>query len=201
MRTERNGNVLLPLVPVVALLAAMWLLEILDWLLPLQLDQFGIESREADGLVGVAAAPLLHADFAHLLANSAPFLILGSIVALRNPAKFWPIVITVTLVGGFGVWLFGASNVLTIGASGVVFGFLTYLITAGVFTRHWLDVVISVAVLVLYGGILIGALPFGVSSGVSWLAHLTGALAGVLAAFLFAPRAASRTPDTAGWDT
>jgi membrane associated rhomboid family serine protease len=79
---------------------------------------------------------------------------------------------------------------VTIGASGVVFGFLTYLITAGILTRHWLDVVIAVGVLFVYGGILIGALPFGVSSGVSWLAHLTGAAAGVLAAFLFA-----RQPD------
>lgn len=195
-----SDNVLRPLIPVIFLLAGMWLLEIVDWLLPLQLDQFGIESREPDGLVGVAAAPLLHADFAHLLANSVPFLILGSIVALRNPARFWPIVITVTLVGGFGVWLLGASNVITVGASGVVFGLLTYLITAGIFSRHWLDVVISVTVLLLYGGILVGALPIGVSEGASWLAHLTGGLAGVLAAFLFAPRGRGQQLEAAGWD-
>lgn len=179
-----------PLIPVVVLLGVMWLLEILDAALPGDLDQFGIESRDVDGLTGVAASPFLHADFAHLMANTVPFLILGSIVALRNPRRFWPIVITITVVGGFAVWLLGPTNTATIGASGVVFGFLTYLITAGILTRHWLDVVIAVGVLFVYGGILIGALPFGVSSGVSWLAHLTGAAAGVLAAFLFA-----RQPD------
>ncbi|MGB3015056.1 MAG: rhomboid family intramembrane serine protease [Candidatus Nanopelagicales bacterium] len=179
-----------PLIPVVVLLGVMWLLEILDAALPGDLDQFGIESRDVDGLTGVAASPFLHADFAHLMANTVPFLILGSIVALRNPRRFWPIVITITVVGGFAVWLLGPTNTVTIGASGVVFGFLTYLITAGILTRHWLDVVIAVGVLFVYGGILIGALPFGVSSGVSWLAHLTGAAAGVLAAFLFA-----RQPD------
>ena len=100
---------------------------------------------------------------------------------------------TIVVVGGLGVWLLGPGNTITIGASGVVFGFLTYLITAGVITRHWLDVGIALAVLLLYGGILVGALPFGASSGVSWLGHLTGGLAGVLAAFLFAHR-----PDPAG---
>lgn len=175
-----------PLIPVLALLAAMWVLEALDAVLPGDLDRFGIESRDVDGLTGVAASPFLHADFAHLMANSVPFLILGSIVALRNPRRFWPIALTIAVVGGLGVWLLGPSNAITIGASGMVFGFLTYLITAGVLTRHWLDVVIALGVLFVYGGILIGALPFGVSGGVSWLAHLTGAMAGVLAAFLFA---------------
>ncbi len=185
-----------PLVPVVVLLGIMWVLEIVDTALPADLDQFGIESRDVDGLTGVAASPFLHADFAHLMANTVPFLILGSIVALRNPKRFWPIAITITVVGGLGVWLLGPSNAITIGASGVVFGFLTYLITAGILTRHWLDVVIALGVLLLYGGILAGALPFGVADGVSWLAHLTGAAAGVLAAFLFArqPRGVVHVP-------
>ncbi|MEZ5185106.1 MAG: rhomboid family intramembrane serine protease [Candidatus Nanopelagicales bacterium] len=175
-----------PLVPVLALVAAMWLLEILDFILPGSLDRYGIQSREVDSLPGVAASPFLHADFAHLMANTVPFMILGSIVALRNPQRFWAITITIVLIGGLGVWLLGPSNTITIGASGVVFGFLTYLITAGILTRHWLDVLIAFGVLVLYGGILIAALPFGVTSGVSWLGHLFGALAGVLAALLFA---------------
>ncbi|MCU0278669.1 MAG: rhomboid family intramembrane serine protease [Candidatus Nanopelagicales bacterium] len=175
-----------PLIPVLVMLAVMWVLEIVDLVLPGDLDGYGIESREVDGLTGVVASPFLHADFAHLMANTIPFLILGSIVALRYPQRFWPIAITITVVGGLGVWLLGPSNTITIGASGVVFGFLTFLITAGILTRHWLDVLIALGVLFIYGGILVGALPFGVAAGVSWQAHLLGALAGVLAAFLFA---------------
>jgi membrane associated rhomboid family serine protease len=184
----RGKRGLQPLVPVLGLLAAMWVLEVADVVLPAQLDAYGVVSREPDGLTGVAASPFLHADFAHLMANTVPFLVLGSLVALRNPTKFWPITLTITAVGGLGVWLLGPSDAVTIGASGVVFGFLTYLIAAGLLTRHGVDVVIAVAVLMLYGGVLAGALPFGVTGGVSWLAHLTGALAGVLAAFLFARR-------------
>lgn len=183
-----NASSLKPLVPVLVLLAAMWLVEVVDWALPAQLDQYGIESRDPGALPGIIASPMLHADFAHLMANTVPFLILGAIVALRNPSKFWPILITITLLGGFGVWLLGPSNVITVGVSGVVFGLLTYLLTAGVITRHWLDVLIALVVLLLYGGILGGALPFGTPAGVSWLAHLTGAIAGVLAGVLFAPR-------------
>lgn len=193
---EARSRGLRPLIPVLALVAAMWLLEIVDVILPGDLDGYGIESREVDGLTGVAASPFLHADFAHLMANTVPFLILGSIVALRYPHRFWAVVITITVVGGLGVWLLGPTNTVTIGASGVVFGFLTYLITAGVLTRHWIDVMIALGVLFLYGGVLIGALPFGVSDGVSWLGHLTGGLAGVLAAFLFArqPRSVVHVP-------
>jgi membrane associated rhomboid family serine protease len=183
--TQPASRGLRALLPVLVLVGIMWLLEIIDALLPADLDYYGIESRETDGLVGVVAAPFLHMDFAHLMANTVPFLVLGSIVALRYPSRFWAISLTIIVAGGLGVWLFGPSDTLTVGASGVVFGFLTFLITAGVRTRHWLDVAIALGVLLLYGGILVGALPFGVSEGVSWLGHLTGALAGVLAAVFF----------------
>lgn len=178
------------LLPVVILVGIMWVVELVDAVLPGDLDGYGIESRDTDGLTGIVAAPFLHADFAHLMANTVPFLILGSIVALRYPARFWAIAATIIVVGGLGVWLFGPSNTVMVGASGVVFGFLTFLLTAGVLTRHWLDVTIAVGVLLLYGSILVGALPFGVAAGVSWMGHLMGAAAGVLAAFLFARSAA-----------
>lgn len=178
-----------PLRSVLLLVAIMWTLELLDAILPADLDGYGIESRELDGLPGVAAAPFLHAGFAHLMANTVPFLILGSIVALRYPARFWHICLTIILAGGLGVWLLGPANTVMVGASGVVFGFLTFLIASGVLTRHWLDVAIALGVLLVYGGVLVGVLPFGVPSGVSWLGHLCGALAGVLAAFLFARQA------------
>lgn len=174
------------LMPVFILAGVMWLLEILDWALPADLDGYGIESREADGLTGVVASPFLHAGFAHLMANTIPFFILGGLVALRFPQRFWAITATIIAGSGLGVWLLGPANTITIGASGVVFGYLAFLLVAGILTRHWIDVAIGLGVLFVYGGMLVGTLPFGVSQGVSWLAHLTGALAGVLAAFWFA---------------
>ncbi len=189
MSTDTAAPTVRSLLPVVILVGIMWVVELVDAVLPGDLDGYGIESRDTDGLTGIVAAPFLHADFAHLMANTVPFLILGSIVALRYPSRFWAIAATIIVVGGLGVWLFGPSNTVMVGASGVVFGFLTFLLTAGVLTRHWLDVTIAVGVLLLYGSILVGALPFGVAAGVSWMGHLMGALSGVLAAFLFARQA------------
>lgn len=176
--------------PVFILVAVMWLLEIVDLALPGDLDRFGIESRDTDGLPGVLAAPFLHADFAHLMANTVPMLILGGLVAWRYFERFWLITATIVVGSGLGVWLIGPANAITIGASGVVFGYLTFLISAGVFTRHWVDVLVGLGVLFVYGGLLFGALPFGVAAGVSLQAHLMGAAFGVLAAFWFARRPA-----------
>lgn len=181
-------------VPVVLLLAAMWVAESVDAVLPADLDVYGIEVRNPSGVSGVIAAPFLHLGFGHLMANTLPFLVLGSLVALRNPRRFWAITVTIVVVGGLAVWLLGPSNSIVIGASGLVFGYLAYLITAGIFTRQWFDVAIAGSVLFMYGGLIAGAVPFGVSQGISWQAHLAGAAAGVLAAYWFA-RGKRPSPD------
>jgi membrane associated rhomboid family serine protease len=174
--------------PVLLLLALMWLLEIIDAVLPVAMDAWGIQGRTVSGLVGVPAAPLLHGGFGHLMANTVPFLVLGLLVAWRSRDLFWAVLAIIVVVGGIGVWLLTSPSTVTIGASGVVFGFAAYLVTAGVLTRHWLDVLIAVGVVLVYGTMVVGVLPFGVAAGVSWLGHLTGALGGVLAAVLVARR-------------
>lgn len=168
----------------------MWVLEIVDAVLPLVMDSWGIVARSASGLVGVLLAPFLHGGFGHLMANTLPFLLLGLLVAWRSRERFWAVLGTVVVVGGLGVWLLASPATVTIGASGVIFGFAAYLVAAGVLTRHWLDVLVAVGVVLVYGSMFTGVLPFAVPDGVSWLAHLTGALAGVLAAVLLAPRPA-----------
>ncbi len=175
---------------VLLLAAAMWVAEIADLLLPVQMDYWGIEPRELGGLPGVVLWPFLHAGFGHLVANTIPFLVLGLLVAWRAGPVIWPVLATVTVVGGLGVWLLAPANVITIGASGVVFGLLGYLLAAGIITGRLIDILLSLGVLCLYGTLLLGTTPFGVAPGVSWLAHLSGFAAGVLAAIWFAPRRA-----------
>lgn len=182
---RRAGDVVSP---VLALVAIMWVVELVDAVLPLALDTWGIQGRTTSGLVGVVASPFLHAGFAHLLANTVPFIVLGIAVSWRARDRFWAVLAIIALGGGLGVWLLTSSSTLTIGASGVVFGMAAYLVAAGVLTRHWLDIVLAVGVVVVYGSMFAGVLPFGVAAGVSWLAHLTGALAGVGAAFALARR-------------
>ncbi|MFN8156898.1 MAG: rhomboid family intramembrane serine protease [Candidatus Nanopelagicales bacterium] len=179
--------------PVVALVGVMWVVEILDLVLPGVWNEHGIVSRDLSGLLGIPLAPFLHDGLGHLVANTVPFLVLGLLVSWRAGRTFWPVLLTIVVASGLGVWLVGASGAVTVGASGVVFGFLTYLIVAGVVTKHFLDVLIGVLVLLVFGSLLWGVLPFVGPAQVSWQAHLFGALGGVLAALLFAVRPSRTT--------
>lgn len=142
---------------------------------------FGIVPRTVDGLRGILFAPFLHANTAHLVANSIPFLFLGWLVMLRDRRHF----LTVTLLGALGAglvaWLLGAPGSVHIGASGVVFGYLGFLLLSGWFARSVSSVVISVVVAWVYGTVLLGVVPG--QQGVSWQGHLGGFIGGALAAW------------------
>jgi membrane associated rhomboid family serine protease len=169
------------LIPVVAVLAVMWLVEIIDVPLDGDLDRFGIRPRRIDGLDGVLFSPLLHRGFGHLLANSIPFLLLGGAIALGN-VRNW-VVVTAVVAGtsGLGAWVLSDAGTVTVGASGLVFGYLTYLVTRGLFARKASYLLGGLLTLMLYGGVLWGLVP---TPGVSWSGHVSGALGGILAAWV-----------------
>ena len=133
-------------------------------------------------------------DLDGTLANTIPLLVLGYVLLLSGIARAVSVTAIVWVVGGAGVWLVAPANSVTIGASGLVFGWLAYLVVRGAFTRHWLDIGLGVLMLVLYGSLLWGVFPG--REGVSWQGHLFGAVGGVLAAWLFGrgDRAAALTP-------
>ena len=170
-----------------SLLGAMWVVEIFDHLPLVHLDHFGIRPRSVAGLAGIVCAPFLHAGFAHLIANSFPFVILGGIVLLGGRAVFWRITIFVMVAGGLGVWLLAGRFTNHIGASGLIFGYLGFLLARGWFGKSLLWMIGAGVILVAYGGLLAGVLPG--SAGVSWQGHLFGFLAGVGAARLWFPGA------------
>lgn len=168
--------------PALFMLAVMWGTEVIDFVLPLDLDQYGITPRDLPGLLGIPLAPFLHGGFPHLIANTLPFLVLGLLISVLSREQFIRATVLVIGIGGLGVWLIAPHGTVTIGASGLVFGYLTFLLSRGFLTRRLSDILIGAAVLIIYGPFLWGALPFGVAAGVSWQAHLSGALAGVFAA-------------------
>ena len=169
---------------VLALLAAMWVLEVVDVALNHRLDQYGIEPRDPDGLVGVVAAPFLHADFGHLIANTIPFVTLGIIIGLQGVARVLWVTGIVMVVSGLGTWLIAPDNSIHIGASGIVFGYATYLLARGIFNRDLIEIGIGLGVVAIWGTALLGGLiP---QDGVSWQGHFFGAVGGVLAARVFA---------------
>jgi len=166
---------------------SFWVVEALDqWLFmkdgEIGLDKHGIRPREVKGLLGILFAPFLHGDFAHVISNSVPAFVLGWFVALAGTTALVEVTILVALFGGAGTWLIGRSGSVHVGASGVVFGYLGYLLGRGLFERSLGSILVSLVVGVLYGGLVWGVLP--TRPGVSWEGHLCGFLAGVLAAWL-----------------
>ena len=175
-------------VPVAVMAGLMWVLEIVDLVPGVDLDQYGIRPRDAEGLVGVAAAPFLHAGFGHLLANTGAFLVLGCLIALTTH-RFWAVTLGVALIGGLGTWLVGAPLTVHIGASGLVYGYAAFLVAWGVLSRSLVSVIVAVVVVLMYGGIVFGVLPG--QPGVSWQGHLFGALGGVVVALWLRRRQSS----------
>lgn len=163
-------------------IAALWFLEIADTLVwHGGLDAYGIRPRTAAGLRHILIAPLLHAGIAHLVANTVPLFILGWLVMLRRTSDFFVVSLIAALVSGLGVWLFGGSHTIHIGASGVIFGYLGYLLGRAYFERSLAALLIAVVAGLLYGGMIWGVLPL--QPGVSWLGHLFGLIGGSLAAY------------------
>ncbi|WP_438010063.1 rhomboid family intramembrane serine protease [Sorangium sp. So ce321] len=167
--------------------ALLWSIEILDAVVFRgSLDALGIRPRTVPGLVGIALAPLLHGGFAHLAANTLPFVGLGWLIMLRKKRDLLLVTLVAALVGGLGVWLLGAPSSVHIGASGVIFGYFGFLLLRGWFERSALSIALSLVVGLVYGGMIWGVLPTRL--GISWEGHLFGFLGGVLAARLLGGR-------------
>ncbi|GGT02756.1 rhomboid family intramembrane serine protease [Planobispora rosea] len=177
---------------VVLLVAGMWAIEVADYVLPGEFDAYGIEAWDASrpwdvsGLGGIPVAPFLHADFAHLMANSVPLLVLGFLAALRGVGRFLAASLIIILVSGLGVWLTSEPGYVTVGASGLVFGYFGLVVARGLFDRRALDIVIGIGVAVAYYSIIWGVLP--TQAGISWQGHLFGLIGGVLAAWILRRR-------------
>jgi membrane associated rhomboid family serine protease len=178
---ERSAT-LQPFILLVSMSVLMWAVEVIDLVPNTNLDRWGIRPRQLAGLTGIVTAPFLHAGFLHLLANTIPFLVLGALIALSGTARFLEVTALVMLVSGLGTWLVGPAGTDHIGASGVVFGYLTYLVGRGFYERKILYLVGGVIVVMLYGPVLWGVLP--TTPGISWQGHLFGAVGGLLAARL-----------------
>ena len=167
---------------VIAFVAVIWGVFILDCLLPFDINKLGLTPRTLVGLVGIPATPFLHANLQHLLSNTVPLFVLLTLLAGSN-ARSWEIVIEVVLLGGLLLWIFGR-NATHVGASGLIFGLMAFLIVSGFREKRIVPLIVSVIVGFLYGGTLLtGVMPrFG--SHVSWDGHLFGAIGGGIIAYV-----------------
>ncbi|KDA06122.1 membrane protein [Microbacterium sp. CH12i] len=169
----------------VALLALMWAIQLLDAILPGSFTGFGLRSWDLGSLQGLVLGPLLHSGWPHLIGNTLPFLVLGCLVAVEGAGRFWLVTAATALVGGAGTWLLNTPGTLTVGASVLVFGYFAYIVVR-VFSPQPIAhrvayALIAFIVIVLYGGSVFTGI-FGASAGVSWQAHVFGAIGGAIAA-------------------
>lgn len=167
---------------VIAFVGVVWLVFILGLILPINLDFYGITPRTVHGLIGIPAAPFLHANLEHLISNTIPLTVLLLLLAGSNPQS-WAIVTYIILLGGALLWLFGRPAT-HIGASSLIYGLVAYLIVSGLREGRFIPFAISILVGFLYGGTLAsGVLPIS-GSHISWEGHLFGAIAGGLVAYV-----------------
>ncbi|MFI6852439.1 rhomboid family intramembrane serine protease [Streptomyces sp. NPDC050416] len=174
-----------------AWIALLWLLEVVDVVSGHALDGLGVTPRSPSELVDVVPSAFIHFGFAHLAANTVPLLVLGFLAALAGLRRFLLVCALIVLVDGLGVWLIAPAHTNTAGASGLIFGLFGFLLVSGFVERRPWGVLVGILIAAIWGGsILSGLAP--TQTGISWQGHLLGLLAGVAAAFLLRRPTASR---------
>jgi membrane associated rhomboid family serine protease len=169
----------------IAFVTALVAIHALNWALGLDLQRFGVRPHDWAGLSGVLVAPLLHGDAGHLLANALPLLVAGTAMLHLYPDSSRWALPAIYFGPGIAVWLFGRESV-HIGASGLVYGFVSYIFVAGVLRRDRRAIAASLLVSFMYGALVWGVLP--IKAGVSWETHLAAAVIGLALALLLRRR-------------
>nr|WP_231908549.1 rhomboid family intramembrane serine protease [Corynebacterium mycetoides] len=164
-------------------LAVLWAVFFLNALLfGGGLNYFGIHPLDPSALLHIVTAPFLHADINHLISNSIPGAVFCFLIGYSGSRVFWEVTIIAAVTAGLGTWFVGGIGTNHIGASGVVYGWLTYLIVRGFFNRSWQQITLGVVLGFFYSGLIWGVLPG--TPGVSWQGHLFGAIGGIIAGML-----------------
>lgn len=181
-RTKKQSTRPLAVAMLLVLVAAMWVSEAIDTVLGGRLDYEGVRPRDIDGLTGILAAPLLHGGWPHLIGNTIPLLVVGGVIALSG-ARAWLAVTTFGwILSGVVTWLIGGTGSVHVGASGIVFAYILFVIVRGIFTRRIGHLLIGFVAAAYYGLTLLGGIVPWDNQGISWQGHLGGALGGLLAA-------------------
>lgn len=168
--------------PVIILVVIIWAVFLVELTFQVDLSVYGIVPLNITGLRGIIFAPFLHGNIYHLTSNTIPLAILGSVLFLFYYKRAYHVLIGSILLTGMAVWIFGRPNI-HIGISGVIYAFATFLVFAGFYRRKFWDVVISIAVIIVYGGLIWGLFPG--KFYISYESHIAGALSGILLARMY----------------
>lgn len=180
---ERDrSRVFWAVVGAMGLVAGIWLAWLGAFVLGWNMDDLGIRPRDAHGLIGILTAPFVHASFAHLMSNTLPLGLLAALALYAYPRATRPALPFIWIVSGIGVWLWARTSI-HVGISGIAHGLMFFLFFMGLLRRDRLAIAIALTVFFLYGGMVMTVLPR--DPQVSFEYHLFGAIAGIIAAFLW----------------
>lgn len=168
-----------------AFLGLLWAIQLLNWGLDLDVAPFGVRPRTLQGLAGILFAPLVHAGFDHLIANTLPLAVAGIAMLHLYPRSSRVVLPAIWLGPGIAVWLFARGGV-HVGASGLIYGLAAYVFAAGLIRRDRRAIAASMLVAFMYGASVWGVLP--IQRGHSWETHLAAALIGLALAVLLRRR-------------
>jgi len=173
----------------------LWLVKIFEEYTLIDLAVLGVYPRKLSGLIGIITSPLIHANFSHLISNSIPLLVLMIFLFYAYTNSSFKVFFSVYFLSNVLVWVF-AREAYHIGASGIVYGLVTFLFFVGVFRRDTKSIGLSLLVIFMYGGLVWGILP--TDPAISFEAHLSGAIVGLVAALVW--RNADPLPEKYEWE-
>lgn len=168
---------------VLGLAGLLIVLQIINVLTGYSLAIFGLTPREIYGLAGIWTSPFIHGSFSHLWSNLFGFVMLSSLIIWQGIGNYFKITLFLIASSGALVWGFGPEHTVIVGASGIIFGYLGYLLSRGIIERDTKNILIALAVFFFYGGALFGIFPG--APGVSWQSHLAGLVCGIIAAWIW----------------
>jgi len=173
----------------VGFLAILWIIQLANAADHYQLTMnYGIRPHDVRSLPDIVVAPFLHVSWTHIESNSGPLFIFGFLAAYRGVVRFLGLTGLAILVSGFAAWLFGAANTIGVGASGVVFGYLGYILVRGFFDRRGIDILLGLVMALCFAYQFTVLLPH---NGIGWQAHIGGLAAGLVGGWIFRDRTAA----------
>jgi len=167
----------------VGFIGLIWLLQVFNWAGHYRLDyDYGVVPRNIGRLPEIFTSPFLHFNWDHIEGNSGPLFVFGLLAAYRGVVRFLGVTLVVVITSGLAVWLFQSDSV-TVGASGLIFGYFGYVLARGLIDRNLIDALAAVVMALSYAYILTVAIPG--TPGVSWIGHLGGLVGGIASGWVF----------------
>ena len=170
-------------------ISIIWIVKIAELVFDVDLSFLGIFPLRTSGLPGLVFAPLIHANFEHLIANTIPLFILGVGLFYFYNKIAYKVFFSIFLFSNIWLW-FGGREAYHIGASGLIYGLAFFLFVSGMIRKNVNLMAISLLVVFLYGSMIWGLLP--IKPKVSWEGHLFGALSGIILAIYYKEKGPQR---------